>query len=138
MFIVVSHAASGSASSFPGTIFIALLTALFDDSVDEPADVGGFRNIRNHRQAFAAERRGVLCRRLCGRRIDVIDHDMRALARIGESNVAADTAACARDERHLVLQSHGVPPILKITRKNHAKSAPQGAQVRFRPRKWRP
>src|SRR5262249_41384790 len=61
---------------------------------------------------------------------------MRALSGIGERDIAADAAAGAGDKRHLVLQSHGVPPRLKITRKNHAKSASAGIQGHFRPRKW--
>ena len=42
--------------------------------------------------------------------IDVIDDDMGALAGIGQRDIAADAAAAAGDERHLVFQTHGIPP----------------------------
>ena len=59
---------------------------------------------------LCAERGGVLGGGLGGGRVDVVDHDMGALAGIGERDVAADAAAAAGDDRHFVLQSHGNSP----------------------------
>ena len=44
---------------------------------------------------------------LGGRGVDVVDHDMGALAGIGERDVAAYAAAAAGDDGDLVLQAHG-------------------------------
>src|SRR5262249_6252001 len=64
-------------------------------------------------------------------RIDVIDDDMDAFARIGQYDIAADAAAAASNQRHLVLQSHRVPPkLFEIRWKNHAKAAAKGRQDR--------
>ena len=119
--MVVSHAASGSASSFPGTIFIALLTTM-SIRPRSPTIVSTRRLMSadlatsaTTRKALAAERGGFLCRGLGGCRIDVVDDDVGALAGISQNDIAADAAAAAGDQRHLVLQSHGVPP--KLCRK---------------------
>ena len=85
--------------------------ALLDDGLDEPGDVGGFGDVGDDREALAAECRGVLGGGRGGRGIDVIDDDMGALAGISQHDIAADTAAAAGDQRHLVLQSHGNSPI---------------------------
>ena len=54
--------------------------------------------------------------------------DIGALAGIGERDVAADAAPRPGDERHLVLQPHGIPPLNCIfLRKNNAKAAGQSA-----------
>ena len=59
----------------------------------------------------------LFCRARCflgggvgGRRIDLGDHHMGALAGIGERDVAADAAAAAGDDGHFVLQAHGNSP----------------------------
>ncbi len=85
--------------------------AFLDDGVDEPGDIGGFGNVSDDREAFAAERRSVFGGRLRGGGVDVIDDDMGALTGIGQHDIAADAAAAAGHQRHLVLQSHVNSPI---------------------------
>jgi hypothetical protein len=85
-------------------------SALFHDGFDEPVDVGGLGDVGDHRKAFAAERRRVFCRCVRGGGIDIVDDDVGAFARIGQYDIAADAAATAGNQRHLVFQSHGTPP----------------------------
>ena len=115
--MVVSQAASGSASSLPGTIFMALLTRMsmrprslmmVSTSRAMSADLATSATTARLLLPSAAASLAVARR---GRRIDVIDDDMGALAGIGQSDIAADAAAAAGDQRHLVLQSHGNSPI---------------------------
>src|SRR5262249_9212394 len=112
--------------------------AFLDDRFDELIDVGRLGNVGSNREALGAEPGGFLCRSLGCRRIDVVDDDMGAFARIRQTNIAADTAAAAGDQCHLVLQSHGVPPgCVEICRKNHAKSVRRARQEPIWPRNWR-
>ena len=111
MFMVVSQAASGKASNFPGTIFMALLTRIsirprsVDDGIDHPGDIGGLGDVADETKTT-----NVLGGRRRGRRIDVVDDDLGALAGISERDVAADAAPCPGDQRHFVLQPHGILP----------------------------
>ncbi|HEY6700349.1 MAG TPA: hypothetical protein VI137_05935 [Pseudolabrys sp.] len=84
--------------------------ALVDDCFDETIDVGSRGDISDHRKALAAEPGGLPCRGFGRRWVDVVDDDMGAFARISQNDIAADTAAATRNQCHLVLQSHGVPP----------------------------
>jgi hypothetical protein len=86
--------------------------ALLDNRLHKAIDVGGLGDVGRNREALAAERRGLLCRRLGRRGIHVVDDDMGPFTRVHQNYIAADAAAAASDQRHLVLQSHGVPPRL--------------------------
>jgi hypothetical protein len=74
--------------------------------IDQPVNVGRLGNIGRYVDRLIARlfRRG-----LSGGGIDVVYDDVSALAGIGQSDIPADSPPSARDERHFVLQSHGVP-----------------------------
>ena len=79
--------------------------ALVDDGIDHPGDIGGLGDVANDTKTT-----NVLGGRRGGRRIDVVDDDLGALAGIGERDVAADAAPRPGDQRHFVLQPHGILP----------------------------
>ena len=87
------------------------MSPLFDDRFNQSIDVGGFGDVGDDRKALAAQRRGLLGGGIGGRRIDVVDHDVSAFAGISQNDIAADAAAAAGNQRHLVLQSHGNSPL---------------------------